>query len=163
MREFLLTGERVTLQPGQQTLDGQQAQIFARARHEYGEDQEARRQEAVRAIVAAMVKKAQDVPLTHIPGVVLSAAECVSTDMDVSTILPLALELHEGATMYSGTGPSAGGFDDAVGGLWFCYQDDEGWKRVMSVVDSGGDPGKVSYAGDTARVVGSGEMVTVGG
>ena len=157
-----LTGERVTLQPGQQTLDGQQAQIFARARHEYAGNQDEHRQEAVRAIVAALVKKAQDTPVTRMPGVILSAAECVSTDMDVGTILPLALELHEGTTVYSGTGPTAGAVDEAAGGLWLCYQDDAGWERVMRVVDSGDDPSKVSYAGDTARIAGTEETVTIG-
>ena len=33
-----LTGEAVSLQPGVQTLNVQQAQIFARARHEYGDN-----------------------------------------------------------------------------------------------------------------------------
>ena len=38
-----LTGETVTVEPGTQTLTGQQAQIFARARHEYQTDQDAHR------------------------------------------------------------------------------------------------------------------------
>lgn len=157
-----LTGERVTLQPGQQTLNGQQAQILARARHEYEGNQDQHRQEAVRAIMAAMISRIQDVPVTTVPGAVLSAARCVSTDMDVSTLLPLVLELHEGATVYSGTGPTAGAVNEAAGGLWLCYQDEEGWERVMKVVDEGSDPSKVSYVGDTAGIAGTEETVTIG-
>ncbi len=52
-----LTGDTGPCKPGVQTLNGQQAQIFARARHEYGENQEAKRQSNIRQILMAIVEK----------------------------------------------------------------------------------------------------------
>ena len=55
-------------------------------------------------------------------------------------------------TLYSGSGPAAGEVDDSAGGLWLCYENPEGWKAVMDVVDAGDDPSDIdadSYLVDT--------------
>lgn len=138
-----LTGETVTLQPGVQTLDGQQAQIFARVRHEYGDNQEAKRQSNIRQILSAIIEKVLQKPVTELPGTILDLAESVGTDMDTSDIVSLGLTFSGGSggmTMYSCTGPSNGDFDEANNGLWLCYENPEGWAKLMGVVDSGEDP-----------------------
>jgi LCP family protein required for cell wall assembly len=157
-----LTGEQVALQPGLQVLNGQQAQILARSRHEYGENQEAKRQQTVRAIMNAMFNRIKEVPFWQMPDLMLDMARNVGTDISVKDFLVLASSLRGHTTMYSGTGPSRGDFIQSLDGAWFCYQDDEGWRSVMNVVDSGGDPGAVDYAGDTAIIPGTDETVIVG-
>lgn len=141
-----LTGETVTLMPGTQTIDGQQAQIFARARHEYGDNQEAKRQSNIRQILFAIIEKVLEKPVTELPGTVLDLARSVGTDMNTSDIISLGIAFSEGAgdmTMYSCTGPSSGDFDEAQNGLWLCYENPEGWATLMAAVDAGEDPSEL--------------------
>ena len=138
-----LTGEMVTLEPGVQTLSGQQAQIFARARHEYGEDQDAKRQNNVRTLLEAIIEKVLNKPFYELPNTVLDLAGSVGTDLDSSDLVSLALEYAGGSgkmTMYSCTGPSDGDFNANAGGIWLCYENPDGWKNLMAVVDAGEDP-----------------------
>lgn len=138
-----LTGETVTLQPGVQTINGQQAQIFARARHEYGTNQDENRQNSVRQLAEAILEKALDRPVFELPGTVLDLAECVGTDMNTGDLVSFATAFVGGSgkmTVYSGTGPTDGDINEAAGGLWLCYENSQGWADLMSVVDSGGDP-----------------------
>ena len=141
-----LTGEAVSLQPGVQTLNGQQAQIFARARHEYGDNQEAKRQSNIRQILTAIVEKVLQKPAMELPGAILDLAQSVGTDMNTPDIVSLALSFSGdpgGMTLYSCTGPSNGDFDEAQNGLWLCYENPEGWATLMAAVDAGEDPGEL--------------------
>ena len=141
-----LTGEEVTLQPGKQTLDGQQAQIFARARHEYGDNQDKTRQSNVRAIMSALIDKMLSQPFYRLPGTVLDAAECLGTDMKTGDALSLAFAFSGGSgkmTIYSATGPSSGDIDESAGGIWLCYENPQGWAALMASVDAGTDPSNV--------------------
>lgn len=138
-----LTGDKVTIEPGVQTLNGQQAQIFARARHEYGDNQEAKRQSNIRTVLMAIVQKVLEKPLTELPGTVLDLAQSVGTDMNTSDIVSLALGFAGGSsnmTVYSCSGPSNGDFMEQHDGLWLCYENPEGWASLMAVVDAGEDP-----------------------
>ncbi|MGI6591497.1 MAG: LCP family protein [Eggerthellaceae bacterium] len=139
-----LTKEYIELQPGEQVLNGQQAQIFARARHEY-KDQEATRQSNNRQIVEALITSIRNQPITKLPEVGLNIANCLDTDFDSATILALAEQFLSGdITIYSGTGPTEGGIyqDDQ---LWYCYTNTKGWKKLMETVDQGNDPSKLKY------------------
>lgn len=138
-----LTGETVKLEPGVQTLDGQEAQIFARARHEYGDNQEAKRQSNIRQLFQAIVDEVLQKSLTELPGTVLDLASCVGTDMDTADIVSLALQFAGASgkvTMYSCTGPSNGDFFEEHDGMWLCYENPEGWATLMADVDAGEDP-----------------------
>lgn len=145
-----LTGQDVTLQPGTQKLDGQQAQIFARARHEYGGNQDARRQESVRSLLHAIAKETLSQPITEMPGTVLDIAEHIGTDMRTADLLGLATAYGLGGgdfTLYSCTGPTDGDLNIYGNGLWFCYDNPEGWSRLMAVVDAGDDPSGIDPNG----------------
>lgn len=156
-----LTGEQVTVEAGQHTLNGQQALIFARARHDYASDEESNRQKAVRQIVGAIVTKIQSKSAAELPGTIMQVASCVGTDLTSQELLQLAMAFNSGVTMYSGSGPSDGDYDPEMGGLWFCYDDPTGWSKLMQVVNSGGDPSSVSYSGDVVTLPGSTEEVTI--
>ena len=149
-----LTGEKVTVEPGRQTLTGQQAQIFARARHEYKVDQDEHRQNNVRTLALAIVNKVLQKPLYEMPGAVLDLAQFVGTDMRTSDIASLAMGFAGGSggmTVYSGTGPSEGAINEESGGLWLCYENPEGWRKIVDVVAAGEDPGGVEVE-DTAII-----------
>lgn len=141
--EDALTNEIVTIEPGTQTLNGQQAQIFARARHEYETDQDAHRQDNVRSLVEAIMSEVLSRPLHELPGTVLDLATCVGTDMNTADIMSLALAFGKDSgdmTVYNGSGPTDGDINEAADGAWLCYENPEGWATLMGVVDAGEDP-----------------------
>ena len=145
--------EQVTLEPGKQTIDGQQAQIFARARHEYagleGGTQDSHRQGNVRSLLAAIIDKTLDRPVTEIPGIVLKEAEHVTTDIRSKDLVALAMAYATSSgsvTVYSGTGPVDGDTVDYADGQWLCYRNPEGWAQLMAVVDAGNDPAGIDFS-----------------
>ena len=147
-----VTNREVSIPAGYQTIDGEQAQIFARARHEYsdfGGTQDSNRQSNVRQLLSAVLKKTLDRPMTDIPGTVLKEAEYVTTDMRSADLLQLATAFgldSSKMTMLSGTGPSDGDFVEYAGGIWLCYRNPEGWAQLMSVVNAGGDPSGMDFS-----------------
>lgn len=147
-----ITERYVIVPEGQQTLDGEHAQIFARARHEYQDfaegSQDSNRQNNVRQLLSAVLKKTLDRPVTEIPGVVLQEAEYVTTDMKSGDLVWLAKEFglnSKDMTLYSGTGPYSGDFAEQADGLYLCYRNPEGWARLMEVVNAGGEPKGIDY------------------
>ena len=139
-----LTGEWVVVPAGRQTLDGQQAQIFARARHEYANayGQDAGRQNSVRTLAVAIMKETLDRPLAELPETILELAQYVGTDMRASDFVSMGFALVTGSgelTVYSGTGPTEGEVNEDEG-IWLCYENPEGWEELVAVVDAGGDP-----------------------
>ena len=145
-----ITGERIELEPGLQTLNGKQAQVFVRARHAYegmtgGEDYH--RQGNVRTMIEAVVKKILSQPATELPGTILDLAQYVTTDLTSGDLVSLGLGFAGGGiTMYSCTGPSAGDIAQQYNGIWLCYPNPEGWAELMRQVDSGAEPSDIDYA-----------------
>ena len=138
-----LTGEKVTVEAGRQVLTGQQAQIFARVRKAYG-GEDSKRQSNVRVLLEAIADSIRSKPFFEYPGLGLKVADCLGSDMSIIDFAGMASKfLGSGLKMYSGTGPTEGAIDDNAGGIWLCYENPAGWKRVMDVVEEGGDPSKV--------------------
>ena len=146
-----ITERYVIVPAGQQTLDGEHAQIFARARHEYQEyegTQDSNRQSNVRQLLSAVLKKTLDRPVPEIPGVILQEAEYVTTDMKSADLVSLAAQFgfdSKNMTLYSGTGPTKGDFVEQADGLYLCYRNPEGWARLMDVVNAGGEPTGIDF------------------
>jgi len=139
--EDALTGEYVTIEPGTQTLNGQQAQIFARARHEYA-GQDADRQSNVRTLLNACADSLTERPIYTIPMTILDVAQYVNTDMKSYSILGTAVPMFVrpgSTTVYSCAGPYDGDVN-AETGTWMCYEDPDTWSALMATVDSGADP-----------------------
>ena len=140
-----LNNDYVKLSAGHQTINGQQAQILARARHEYVEDQDANRQGTVRMLSTAILEKVLDRPWYEMPATIIDVAKCVGTDMrsiDLIGLAPMLLQ-NKSMTVYNGTGPYAGDIREDADGLWLCYDNPTGWQAVMETVDAGGDPSTV--------------------
>lgn len=152
--EDALTGEDVYLEPGRQHLDGQHAQLFARARKDYDEDQDEHRQENVRQLMVAVLQKVLEVPVTDLPGTVMDLAQYVSTDMAVGDFTSLALAFAGGEmTVYEASGPWDGDLNPDGWDLWMCYQNPEGWAKLMAAVDAGEDPEYVEDEYDATSIL----------
>lgn len=132
----------VHIEAGNQLLNGEQCVALARMRTAYGEDQEAIRQSNVRAMAMALMKSVLQAPPAEIPGLVQSLSQCVSTNIDLQTMISLATDFAQAGdpTIYTCTGPYKGDFMEEYGGQWLCYEDPEGWATLMQAVDSGENP-----------------------
>lgn len=133
----------VHIEAGNQLLNGAECVALARMRsaydNEYGQD--ATRQSNVRAMTVALFKNVLQSPPAEIPGLVQELSTCISTNMDLQTLASLATDFAGAGstTIYTGTGPYDGGIDEATG-MWLCYEDPEGWAKLMAAVDAGEDP-----------------------
>lgn len=140
-----VSGQTITVNKGEQKLSGAEATIVARARHEYGDNQEAMRQSMNRQIVGALITAFREQPFYKMPELVVKAANCFDTDMTTSNFLPLAAEFLQGnLTLYSGSGPSKGGVYVADN-QWYCYTDTPGWQEVIDAFTAGEDMSKLAY------------------
>lgn len=129
------------LKAGKQTLNGQQAMIFARSRsYASGDFQRTTNQ---RLLIEAMMTKLMSMSATDLPGVIQKMAKCVTTDYDVSSLIGLAGKFKDAnnMTVYSALMPSstATGSDGAS----YVVADTKKLTQMMKVIDSGGDPSTV--------------------
>lgn len=129
------------LKAGKQTLNGQQAMIFARSRsYASGDFQRTTNQ---RLLIEAMVNKLMSMSATDMPGVIEKMAKCITTDYDVSSLIALAGKFKDAdnMTVYSALMPSttATGSD----GTSYVVADTKKLTKMMKVIDQGGDPSTV--------------------
>lgn len=132
----------VHIEAGNQLLNGEQCVALARMRTAYGDNQEAVRQSNVRAMAVALMKNILQAPPVEIPGLIQNLSQCVSTNIELQTMISLATDFSQAGstTIYTCTGPYEGDFMEEYGGLWLCYEDPEGWATLMKAVDSGENP-----------------------
>lgn len=127
----------LTIEKGEQTLDGDQALAFARERHAVSGGDFSRAQ-AQRMIIEAIVEKVLAASPTEIPGMVESLARCVTTDYSVTDLVQLALTFKDkGLTMYSAACPSYTLNQNGVSYVGTQYAE---WQDMMRRVDAGLDP-----------------------
>ncbi|MDR2196942.1 MAG: LCP family protein [Coriobacteriales bacterium] len=113
---FYTSFDTVELQPGVQTLNGEQALAFARCRYSYtlGDFQRAANQ---RALLKAIARQIIQAPASEIPGHVNSLAECMDTDLSAAQLIEMALSfegMDVDADMYTGQVPSTTATIDGV-------------------------------------------------
>ncbi len=149
-----LTYEPMTIEAGTQHLNGAQAEVWVRERNSYATAADMNRQSKVRTVVFEILKEIKKKPVWELPSIISECAACVTTDLSSTDLLSMLNAIGSNPTMYSGTGPYEGDESPHAGNLWLCYQDPDGWKRVMDVVVSGGDPSSVSYDDDVINVAG---------
>ena len=149
-----LTNEHIVIEKGTQHLNGMEAEVFVRERINLGDSQDMKRQAKVRMVILAILDSIKKQPAWELPGVLSECASCVTTDLDSVKLIEIYSSLGTDVTIYSGTAPYEGAENPYAGNLWLCYQNPDGWARVMDVVDSGGDPSTVSYEGDATKTAG---------
>lgn len=138
-----MTADSISLKAGaSQLLDGSEALVLARARKEYGDNQEALRQINVRNLEMAMIQKVLSLDSEKSANAVLvDLEENTETNLNMASIGYLVVDFithREDVTVYSATGPYAG--SENADGLWVVREDPETWAELMAVVDAGDDP-----------------------
>ncbi len=139
-----ITAEYVTVKAGRnQTLDGAEALVFARARKEYGSSGDVTRQANVRSLEMSMINKVMRDP-DNAGAFIDALQKYTTTDMDSVVLVPTAASFVGNAdqvVFYSCTGPHDGGKNKD--GVWMIAEDAEAWAAIMAVVDAGEDPTNV--------------------
>ncbi len=138
------TAKDITVKAGVNlNLKGPQALVFARARKEYVNDQDAIRQTNVRSLEQSMIEKVMSGDI-DVDSALNDLRENTTSNMDwnlAKTLINLFVEHADEAVVYSGTGPYEG--TENENGDWTIPEDREAWAEVMETVTDGGDPAAV--------------------
>jgi len=134
--------EAVDLEPGLQTLNGDQALTFCRSRTDYNGDQQ--RSANQRIVIEAVANKILNMPYNEMLTYVNDIAKTISTDLTSDEIIQIASEL-QGMTsddIYSYMVPTDGFYDEdgSVYGYKNCWWEkvyDDDWKAMMAAIDAG--------------------------
>lgn len=129
---------------GEQTLNGEQALVFARCRKTYAEG-DYQRTKNQRQLVQAVAKKVLNAPVSDMPGLVGSMADAVSTDMSVTELVSLANSMRDmdAGSMKTAVVPSHSGMEDGVS---YVFAEEPAWSEMMARVDAGEDPNPATEA-----------------
>ena len=131
-----------SIQPGVQTLNGEQALFLCRARHAYDDygDGDVYRAANQRAVIAAIAKKVLAADLPTMTNVISEMAGSITTDLDAQTIISLASSMRGIDTtqnIYSGMNPTEGLFQNET---WYEQSISSEWRAMMRRVDQGLPP-----------------------
>lgn len=139
--EGFTTSGGVTINAGNQKLNGEQALTFARERYNVSGGDFGRAQ-AQRIIVEAIINQVLACSPAELPGVIGQLAGSVSTDYSVTDMVALAQQfLGKDTTIYSAACPSYTLSQDGISYVGTMFDE---WQAMMQRVDAGLDPNDTS-------------------
>ena len=132
------------LKAGEQILNGWTAALLCRARHAYDSygDGDVYRAANQRAVISAIVKKLLKSNPVTMATTVATLASYVNTDMDIATIVDLAMQFRKldvDNNVWSIMCPTAGYYDESLG-VWYEELQTEEWNAIMERVRAGQNP-----------------------
>lgn len=131
----------VTIEPGQQHMDGEAALTYCRARHQYADGDYTRMRHQRQVIGALANAVLNNMDITRLPGVIESLSDMVVTDLSVQDIVSLANAMRGMDTdnMWSANLPSWAGEDTYIDGQSYVFVYEDKLKEMMERVDAGED------------------------
>ncbi|MBQ9021998.1 MAG: LCP family protein [Eggerthellaceae bacterium] len=139
-----LTGREVHVSAGpRQQLNGAEA-LAVVSSWEKSNELESLRQVSIRAVERGILNAAAQGDEDHIRRIATVFNSNVKTNLEDSLLLALMLDYatsKDDYTVYFGSGPYRGSVDKE--GSFTVFRDASTWKRLMDVVDEGGDPNSV--------------------
>ncbi len=149
----------VTIESGQQHMDGEAALTFSRARHQFA-DGDYTRMRHQRMVLGALAEKIlNNLDIATVPALMNQLADMVKTSLQVSDIVSLinAMRGMDVNSMYSANIPSWAGEDTYINGQSFVFVYEDKLEEMMERVDAGEDPQgpqTMGQGGDTGGTVG---------
>lgn len=130
------------LEAGEHHLDGHTAALFARCRHAYDELGDGDRYRAAnqRMIIGIVAKKILSSDPATITATVSTCANYIRTDMDVQSIIGLAMQfigMDPETDIYTGMEPTTAKY---INETWYELCDTTAWRKMMRRVDQGLPP-----------------------
>ena len=130
----------LVLSSGTQTMDGETALLWVRARHGF-EDGDYQRQEDQRILITAIINRILSLSPSEMPGALKHMGGLVGTDLRCYDLAPLFVRFKiSSPTIYSCAIPTT---SDYIDGYWYEIVDEAGMRKLLQVVNSGGDPNTV--------------------
>lgn len=149
----------VTIEAGEQHMDGEAALTFSRARHQFA-DGDYTRMRHQRMVIGALADKIlNNMDVSTVPALVESLADMVHTSLSVSDIVSLvnAMRGMDVNNMYSANIPSWAGEDTYINGQSYVFVYEDALKEMMERVDAGENPEgpqTMGKGGDDSATVG---------
>ncbi|MDO4796467.1 MAG: LCP family protein [Coriobacteriales bacterium] len=130
----------LVLDEGTQTLDGEDALLWARTRYGFT-DGDFQRQANQRILLTSLMNRMLSLSPSEMPGALDKMGELIGTDLRCYNLAPLFLRLKlSNPTIYSCSVPAT---PAEVDGISYVVADEEELARMMEVVNAGGDPSKL--------------------
>lgn len=144
----------LNLPEGQQHLDGKTAALLCRARHAYDSygDGDMYRAANQRAVFSAVAKKVLSSDAPTMMNSVSAMAEMIDTDMDVNSIVSLAMQfrgMNVDTDIMSGMEPTTSEYKNNI---WYEICNEDEWHAMMKRVDEGKPPYASTAQDATANV-----------
>ena len=142
------------LDAGLQTLNGEQALIFARSRHAYDDLGDGDRYRAAhqRLLISAIAKKLVSSSPIDMVNAIDTIANYIDTDFSLDQIVSLAMAMRGidmDTSVYSTMNPTE---PEVIDGTYYEITDEDAWEAIMEAVDAGekppSDAGYVSVTDD---------------
>lgn len=145
------------LKAGEQTLNGEEALALSRSRHAYDDygDGDVYRAANQRMVISAIVKKVLTLDVASMTSVVSQLAGGVTTDINISDILGLAVQfknLDVENNVYSGMEPTSGYYTNNT---WYEKIDEAAWATMLERVKAGEPPLADETTSETYGVTGT--------
>ena len=141
----VMTNNDISLEEGDQHLNGNEALVYSRVRKIYYEAGEACRQINDRRVVAAALQYVANNP-DVIPGAVSALYDNVaSTNWDRAQFEALVQDFAAHSDQFQvlgGTGPYEGGIEESSG-IWVAWRDEDTYHAIIDLVNQGGDPNEI--------------------
>lgn len=146
------------LDPGYQTINGEQALILCRSRHAYdsygkGDEYRAANQ---RMVLSALAKKALQSDLPTLVKVVSALSQYVTTDLSLNDILSIAAAMRgidPSTDIYSAMTPTTSVYD---GVMWYEKLNIDEWTTMMERVNSGLPPTEGTVIDESGTILSNG-------
>lgn len=154
---------------GLQTLNGEQALILCRSRHNYDDigNGDAIRAANQRLVLSAIMKKVMNSDVATITNTVSTLAEYVTTDYSVTGLIGLAqsmMGIDVSNNVYTAAVPTTSVYED---NLWWEVLDEAAWEEMMDRVKQGLSPTEETQideaSGATMSSAGSGGSANADG
>lgn len=147
----------LSLDAGTHHLNGWDALMLCRSRHAYDEygGGDFYRAANQRMVISAIARKVLASDIVTMSGTISTLADYVTTDMDLGSILSLAVQMKDldiDKNFYSGQEPTISTYYDD---LWYEICDTEAWQEMMRRVDAGLPPYSSEDEDFTAGIAGS--------
>ncbi len=128
------------LDEGTQTLDGEEALLWARTRYGF-ENGDFQRQANQRILLTSLMNRILSLSPSEIPGALDKMGELIGTDLRCYNLAPLFLRFKfSNPIIYSCSVPAT---PETIDGVSYVIADEAALAQMMQVVNAGGDPSEV--------------------
>lgn len=137
----ILSGDKISLSAGEQTLSGAQALVASRDRKQYYSLGDVQRQRISRNIVQTIITHVANNPSSKdlYTNALYAVADSDFPKDQLSQLIDSFTAHADQLSFVSGTGPYDGG-QDASTGEWYAIRDEATWKLVIAALENHTDP-----------------------